>query len=207
MKISLNSPPTLAAVAALGLAIAIFGTLKPASDAQPISQTDEVGGDVLARVGDRLLTTSDLQRAVESQSASRRGEPDVEELRQLLDSLIDEELLIQRAEVLGLLESDPTLRRALETAAKQKVADAVPMPGDDELREFFEANRESYGDADFESIQRRLLRDQQRLTRNTAVASRLDELRRETPVWKSSDPVDSGPASAASGSASAGGEP
>lgn len=104
-----------AVLSVVGLIMALVGVLEPRT-------TVTAGPEVVAQVGERFLTRDDLARLLDAERGQRRGETSVEEASELLQALIDEELLIQRAEVLGLVDTDPTLRRALQAAQKEHVA-------------------------------------------------------------------------------------
>src|SRR6185295_9100979 len=64
----------------------------------------------------------------------------------VLNRLIDEEVLVQRAIALGLPAQDPTVRKQLVQAmiAQSLAQAAVADPSDDELKTYIEANAEMF---------------------------------------------------------------
>ena len=179
----------LALCAFFGLSLAMGGAFLPVEgegeSGGPSSLADgSVSSQGLARVGDRTLGIDDLRRVVEAQSQLRRGSPDIAELKGLLESLVDEELLIQRAEVLGLIDTDPELRRACQAAMKERVVRTVPTPTDDELRRLYDSRPEVYGGRPFELARSKVLRDQQRQARAQALEAALEDLRRRVPMTR-----------------------
>lgn len=109
----MNMRGVLIGVTFLGLALALTGVVEP---------RPRLEADVVARVGERDLRVDDLRRLLASAGALRRDEADLEDTRRLLQALVDEELLVQRAEALGLIDTDPTLRRALQAAQQESLA-------------------------------------------------------------------------------------
>ena len=127
----------LIAGAGLGLALAAYGTFAPGD-----GRSGPGPGEV-ARVNATPITRLELERALARVAADTRGPVSDGERRRVLERLIDEELLVQRGVALGLVASDPTVRKALATAViASVVADAsAAAPTDAELAEFYAANR------------------------------------------------------------------
>lgn len=125
----------LAAGAIAGLALAFSGALDGAG---PLLLLFRPG--VLARVEGTPIRESDLEAALERLGAGASLAPALR--AETLERLVDEELLVQRAEALGLFESDREVRKRLVRAA----IDAAVMeageatPGEAELRAFHAAN-------------------------------------------------------------------
>lgn len=69
--------------------------------------------DAAARVGTRTISRDDFLRAVAAVESDRRAPLDDAERRRVLDRLVDEELLVQRALAQGLAESDARVRSTL----------------------------------------------------------------------------------------------
>jgi parvulin-like peptidyl-prolyl isomerase len=126
--------------AAAGLAVALAGALSPRV------RLDR--GDAAAVVNDVAIPRAALERA-----AARLGvSPDDAAARDaVLARLVDEELLVQRAGEIGLVDSDREIRKALVRAAIDRTVDAAPRTATEAaLRTFHAAN------ADFFRAPRRL---------------------------------------------------
>lgn len=131
----------LIAGALLGVALAGFGLARsgaPATD-PPEGAIALVNGVPLPRESfDRFVTAV----------AAERGEAALppEERERLLERMLDEELLLQRALALGLARHEPTARRAIVQALVASVAGEAEErePRDAELRAFYEAEPERF---------------------------------------------------------------
>ncbi|MCA3254197.1 MAG: peptidyl-prolyl cis-trans isomerase [Alphaproteobacteria bacterium] len=123
-----------AAGAALGLGAAIVTALGPLK-----TGSDDAG--VAARVGDGVVTTEALDRAMAALAQDKRNPVDDKERARVLDRLIDEEALVQRGIQLGLPESDLAVRKAIVDAMLQFAAaeSAAKTPTDAELRAFYDS--------------------------------------------------------------------
>lgn len=123
----------LAGGALLGL-VAATGALLSGSQR---GRTDLPDG-AIATVNGVALRSSEYERAVAALASDRRDPLDVAERRFVLERLIDEELLVQRAVELGLVQSDRAVRGQLVTVMLASVTDdaAHREPDEDELRAF-----------------------------------------------------------------------
>lgn len=101
-------------------------------------------GQVVARVGDVELTTSQLLQTLAANGAKAE---DPAARRLALEALVDRTLLVSRARgdgldrepaVLG--QTQAAIERVHAQAAVERIAAAVPRPGADEIRSFREAN-------------------------------------------------------------------
>jgi parvulin-like peptidyl-prolyl isomerase len=126
--------------ALLGLAAAAAGLLAQTHAAS------EIPDGAVAAVNGTAVRRADFERAVEALAADRRSAIDDADRRRVLDRLVDEELLVQRAIELGLVRQDRRVRGDLVTAVIESVtADAGQRePSADELRAFFETNRDYF---------------------------------------------------------------
>ena len=102
--------------------------------------------DVLARVNGTEITVRQLD-----QRAGDAGLPAEAERSRLLDALIDEQLLVQRAIDKGL-DRDATTQAAMERARRQLLAQAAmerfsgdSSVGDEEARDFYRSHPQLYG--------------------------------------------------------------
>jgi len=122
-----------AAAGLLLAAIGVIGERPGRSDLPP---------GVVARVGDATIRVEEYERLVAGLESDRREPVDRELRRHVLDRMIDEELLVQRAVELGLVDVDRRVRANLTSAMIQSIVDDAeekqPAPG--ELRAFYEEN-------------------------------------------------------------------
>lgn len=107
----------LAVGAATGLVVAAIGVIgdRPAGDALPAG--------AVARVGDALIRSEEYDRLVAGLASDRRSPVDGKLRRHVLNRMIDEELLVQRAVELGLVDVDRRVRANLTSAMIQSVVD------------------------------------------------------------------------------------
>lgn len=126
----------LAAGAALGLLIAAAGVIGDAPDGADLPE------GAVARVGNSLIRNEEYARLLAGVEADRREPIDDALRRHVLDRMIDEELLVQRAVELGLVDVDRRVRADLVSAMIQSiVADADEIePSDADLRSFYDEN-------------------------------------------------------------------
>jgi PPIC-type PPIASE domain len=75
----------------------------------------------VARVNDAVILRADLVRALNAVSAGKRNLLTAEDKAVIMQRLIEQELLVQRALNRGLAEEDPTLRNALVGAVTKDV--------------------------------------------------------------------------------------
>lgn len=94
--------------------------------------------DEAATVGDRAIAMDDWRRAVDAANAGRRVPLDAAGERAVLDVLVDQELLLQLADRLGLSRSLPAVRGQLVQAAMDALGEsaAASDPSVETLREF-----------------------------------------------------------------------
>lgn len=92
-------------LAVAGLALALAGARPPA--------TGDVADEALAWVNERPITGAQLARAEQRLTFSGSAVTGDADRRALLQLLVDEELLLQRAEALGVLRQDPGVRKAI----------------------------------------------------------------------------------------------
>jgi parvulin-like peptidyl-prolyl isomerase len=182
----------LAFGAVAGIVAAAIGLLAQTRDA------DAVPEGAVAAVNGTAVRRADYERAIEALASDRRGGLDDADRRHVLDRLVDEELLVQRALELGLARSDRRVRGDLVAAVIESVtADAGQREADDaELRAFFDANRDyfarpgrlhveqvfvrSNGDADADSLAR--ARDAAARLRNGALVAAVQQDAGDAPV-------------------------
>lgn len=129
----------LAAGACAGLAVAVAGIV-----AGP--EAVRVPEGAIAAVNGSLVQRADYERALGALAADRRGALGESERRHVLDRLVDEELLVQRAFELGLARQDRRVRTDLVAAVIEAVtSDAAQRePSADEVAAFFAENRDRF---------------------------------------------------------------
>jgi parvulin-like peptidyl-prolyl isomerase len=101
---------------------------------------------VVARVNGQPLASDVYERAVNALAQDRKSELTEADRRFVLDRLIDEELLLQRALELGLARDDPRTRNFLTSALISSVvanSDGV-QPTDAELQTFYDGHRDFF---------------------------------------------------------------
>lgn len=162
----------LAAGATLGLALAVASLVSGGS------ADESLPSDAVARVNGVVIRGDDFQRLVAGLESDTRQPIDDERRQHVLDRMIDEELLVQRALDLGLATVDRRVRADLTSALIASVVASAESedPSDDELRAFYEENR------DFFTVPGRLRArqvffrvkgvDQEATARNRAAAAR-----------------------------------
>ncbi len=101
--------------------------------------------DVVARVNDAEITRVDFELAVEAVRRDKRSDITGQDRRRILDTLVNEELLVQRAVDLGLFETDRGVRKAAVDAMLQfAISRAEATPSDNDLRKWYEANKNQF---------------------------------------------------------------
>ncbi len=130
----MTRPWLLAGGMLVGAVAAVFYIARVPERAAPVS-------DVAAWVNDRPISSESYQRALAAVAGDRKdGKLRPEDRQRVLDRLIDQELLIDRAIELGLHERDPQIRNQLTTAMidflVRQAEDEARLASEAELREF-----------------------------------------------------------------------
>lgn len=131
---SLNAGRALIALA--GLSIALIGS---DLDFKSIAATD----NVLVSVNQQPITVQQLNFAAQRLTGSSADTLDTEQKNTIVNLLIDEELLLQRAELLGIASADPGIRKALARAViSRTVIEFLDRPIDEQqLHTFYLEHR------------------------------------------------------------------
>jgi hypothetical protein len=131
--------------AVAGLALASASILEPA----PISTTAKQI-DVAAWVNRTVITEAKYQRALAALDQDTREPLSEADRQHVLDRLIDEELLMQRAITLGLDRSNPVVRNTLVSAMIEIIVSGVDQhePEEREIESFYAENREFFSRSD-----------------------------------------------------------
>ncbi len=130
----------LAVGALVGIALAAFGLL-----GNKASTADLPDGTV-ARINGTMLRHDDFQRLVAAVLEDMRTPDEAKARKRVLERMIDEELLIQRALELGLAHLDRKVRADLTSAMITSVVEDVRdvEPTEDELEAFYAENRDYF---------------------------------------------------------------
>jgi parvulin-like peptidyl-prolyl isomerase len=137
----LNRPVALLALgAAVGLGVAAAGLVSAPRGAPSLPD------DAIATVNGAEVRRADYDRALDALQSDRRGALDDADKRHVLDRLVDEELLVQRAFELGLAQRDRRVRSDLVTAVLESVTNDADQnePTDADVARFFGENRDYF---------------------------------------------------------------
>ncbi len=122
--------------AAFGLGLALLGALGPVAGGVGWSH------GVAASVNGEPILETQVDEALQRRAGVPSNDSREADRERVLQQLVDEELLLQRAAEVGLLESDRNVTKALARAAMDAAVDEArgDPPSEDELRAFFEEN-------------------------------------------------------------------
>ncbi|MCZ6807844.1 MAG: hypothetical protein O7F08_12885 [Deltaproteobacteria bacterium] len=131
----MTRPWLLAGGMLVGAALAVFYIARVPDTAVPIA-------DVAVWVNDRAVSRESYEQALAAVAGDRKeGTLREEDRQRVLDRLVDQELLIDRAIELGLHERDPQIRNQLVTAMidflVRQAEDDARAADESELREFY----------------------------------------------------------------------
>jgi hypothetical protein len=132
----MSRPWLLAGGMLVGAALAVFYIVRLPDTAEPTA-------DAIAWVNDRAISRASYESALQAVAGDRKGGTLREDDRErVLQRLIDQELLIDRAIELGLHERDPQIRNQLVTAMidflVRRAEDEAGAADEAELRAFYE---------------------------------------------------------------------
>jgi len=140
-----NRPRWLLALgAALGLLFATAGILERVPGAATLPE------GAAAVVNGVVIRDASYQRALEALAQDSRNPLSEEDRVHILNRLIEEELLVQRAAELGLDRTDPVVRNTLVSAMIETIVAGVGQtePSEAEVTAFYDANREFFARTD-----------------------------------------------------------
>jgi parvulin-like peptidyl-prolyl isomerase len=100
----------------------------------------------VARVNGERIRLDDYERVLNALAQDKRDPLDDAQRQRVLERLIDEELLVQRALELGITRSDSRVRKDLATAVIDSVVAETgdAQPPDDQLRDFYQQHRDFF---------------------------------------------------------------
>ncbi|HYC56375.1 MAG TPA: peptidylprolyl isomerase [Candidatus Binatia bacterium] len=123
----------------VGAVLATAGLLRDAETSIPAA----LDQGAIATVNGRRVPRTRFEQAIALIERERGRPVTTQERQRALDRIIDEELLVQKAQALGITESDRKLRADIVASVLDSVAgqSRTVQPSERELRRFFEDNR------------------------------------------------------------------
>jgi hypothetical protein len=123
--------------AMVGLGIAAYGLFTASG-----TSTSSIAPENIATVNRRPILRSDFMAQLEMETGKSLREASREDQLQVLDEMVREELLVQRALELDFGETDQNVRTALVTAVSdQAIAEVTTShPSPQQLREYYDRN-------------------------------------------------------------------
>ncbi len=187
MNVRIRSMSWLIILTTCCVQIGCDGQVGPAAsvegaETEAAPETETGGGVVVATVNGTDIYERDVRYWMERNTRGRVREPTPEQRRNMLEAIISQELILQRATELGLdqdrqyqerlmakqAELDSLRRTSIRDLYYSHQAMQVPSPTDDEVRRFYEANAALIGstyhiqhilersEADIEAVRQRL---------------------------------------------------
>jgi hypothetical protein len=135
--------------AALTIAGLCFGTI---AAIQEFRLQRLAHSDAAAFVNGQPIAQDDVERALAALGADRRAALTRADRDKVLERLIEDELLAQRAVALGLAANDPNARKVLIRGLIDSLVAAAPPPAEDDLRRYFDANANIFRGADLIAV-------------------------------------------------------
>ncbi|HYD48569.1 MAG TPA: peptidyl-prolyl cis-trans isomerase [Terriglobales bacterium] len=128
----------LALGAVAGIAFATAGLVTGSTSSA------ELPADLVARVNDQGIRRIDYERMVNAVAGDKRSAIADADRQHVLNRLIEEELLVQRALELGLAYHDGRVRKDLTAAILDSIAAEArdAQPSEEELRRFYQEHKE-----------------------------------------------------------------
>jgi hypothetical protein len=132
----MNRPWLLAVGMLVGAALAVYFIVR-------LPETREPTSDAVAWVSDRPISRASYENALQAVASDRKGGAlRADDRARVLERLIDQELLIDRAIELGLHERDPQIRNQLVTAMidflVRRAEDEAAAVSETDLRAFYQ---------------------------------------------------------------------
>lgn len=130
--------------AAAGLALATAGIVENAPSRGDLPE------EAAALVNGTLIRDASYQRALSALATDSRDPLSEADRRHVLDRLIEEELLVQRAVELGIDRTDPVVRNTLVSAMIETIVAGVGQrePSAEDVASFYEQNRDFFARTD-----------------------------------------------------------
>jgi len=149
--------PRPGAVALAALAAMLLAACGPKKDFAP---SDTAGSQVVAKVNGDELTDSQLTLALQKQRGMRPDAGDAA-AKQVLDQLIDEQIVAQKA-IAAKLDQDPKVVAQIEAARRdilarrflEAAADTASKPADDAVQKFYDSRPALFAQRKVYTLQR-----------------------------------------------------
>lgn len=105
-----------------------------------LREPNDLPQGMVAKVGDAMISEADFNRAIAATESARRTALSPPQRAAVLNKLIDEQLLLQYGENLGLVYSDPLVRKPLVQSVLGLVRANVSRPGVEDARQWYREN-------------------------------------------------------------------
>jgi len=138
----------------------LAATLSVGCSQKKEAASSDAGSEVVAKVNGEDLTASQLTIALQKQRGMRPDAGDAAS-RQVLDQLIDEQIVAQKA-VAAKLDKDPKVVQQIEAARRdilarrfiEQAAETAGKPSDDAVQKFYDSRPALFGQRKIYSLQR-----------------------------------------------------
>jgi len=152
-----SRPRIGSAVALAALAVSVLAACGQKKDIAP---ADTAGSEVVAKVNGDELTASQLSIALQKQRGMRPDAGDAA-ARQVLDQLIDEQIVVQKA-IAAKLDQDPKVVAQIESARRdilarrflEAAAETASKPSDDAVQKFYDSRAALFAQRKVYTLQR-----------------------------------------------------
>lgn len=149
--------PRVGAVALAAMTATLLVACGPKKD---VAADDAAGSEVVAKVNGDELTADQLQIALQKQRGMRPDAGDAA-AKQVLDQLIDEQIVAQKA-IAAKLDKDPKVIAQIESARRdilarrflEAAAETAARPGDDAVRKFYDSRPALFAQRKVYTLQR-----------------------------------------------------
>jgi EpsD family peptidyl-prolyl cis-trans isomerase len=153
----MTSRARVGAVALAAMAATLLAACSPKKDVAP---ADAAGSEVVAKVNGDDLTASQLTISLQKQRGMRPDAGDAAS-RQVLDQLIDEQIVAQKA-VAAKLDQDPRVVAQIEAARRdilarrfiESAAETAAKPADDAVQKFYDGRPALFAQRKVYTLQR-----------------------------------------------------
>jgi len=144
-------------IGAVALAVTMLAACGQKKDIAP---ADAAGSEVVAKVNGDELTDSQLSIALQKQRGMRPDAGDAA-ARQVLDQLIDEQIVVQKA-IAAKLDQDPKVVAQIESARRdilarrflEAAAETASKPSDDAVQKFYDSRAALFAQRKVYTLQR-----------------------------------------------------
>jgi parvulin-like peptidyl-prolyl isomerase len=140
-----NPGSTLANLARQTCAWIAVGTLLAGCRPSPV----DLPADTVAQIGTRVISTADFMEELRRRGVSASNDEEAaRRRREVLEALVDEESIVQRATAAGL-DREPEVQRRIRRLLAQEYRErtlgtTAPAPSEDELRRWYDAHVDEF---------------------------------------------------------------